>query len=127
MEREALKLALEALEGFYDYGYSRRICFEHITTIKEALAQPPLPAQEIVAWHYLDDNEKNKIAFSKNDATNWGSNVRPLVFGDTPPLPVQRQPLPPASPCPMTEAEYKLFKLGWLECESAHNIGGVKP
>jgi hypothetical protein len=41
--------------------------------------------------------------------------------------PVQRQPLPPASPCPMTEAEYKLFKLGWLECESAHNIGGAKP
>ena len=45
-----------------------------------------------------------------------------------PPLPVQeqRQPLPPSSPCPMTEAEYKLFKLGWLECEAAHNIG-AKP
>jgi len=37
---EALKQALEALEGFYDYGYDRLECFEHITAIKEALAQP---------------------------------------------------------------------------------------
>jgi hypothetical protein len=35
---EALKLALEALEGFYEYGYDRQECFEHITAIKEALA-----------------------------------------------------------------------------------------
>lgn len=35
-----------------------------------------------------------------------------------------RQPLPPASPCAMTEAEYRLFKLGWLEAEAAHRIGG---
>ena len=40
---EALKLALEALEGFYEYGYDRRECFEHITAIKEALAQPEPP------------------------------------------------------------------------------------
>ena len=42
MEREALTLALEALEGFYDYGYDRRECFEHITAIKAALAQPAI-------------------------------------------------------------------------------------
>ena len=36
---EALKLALEALEGFYEYGYDRQECFEHITAIKEALAE----------------------------------------------------------------------------------------
>jgi hypothetical protein len=46
-QTEALKLALEALEGFYEYGYDRRECFEHITAIKEALAQPE---QEPVAW-----------------------------------------------------------------------------
>lgn len=38
--KEALKLALEALEGFYEYGYDRQECFEHITAIKAALAQP---------------------------------------------------------------------------------------
>jgi len=47
MTQEALKLALEALEGFYEYGYDRQECFEHITAIKEALAQPE---QEPVAW-----------------------------------------------------------------------------
>ena len=36
---EALKLALEALEGFYEYGYDRQECFEHITAIKEALLE----------------------------------------------------------------------------------------
>jgi hypothetical protein len=36
---EALKLALEALEGFYEYGYDRQECFEHITALKEALAE----------------------------------------------------------------------------------------
>jgi hypothetical protein len=37
--KEALKMALEALEGFYEYGYDRLECFEHVTAIKEALAQ----------------------------------------------------------------------------------------
>ena len=36
---EALKLALEALEGFYEYGYDRQECFEHITALEEALAE----------------------------------------------------------------------------------------
>jgi HPt (histidine-containing phosphotransfer) domain-containing protein len=35
----AMKLALEALEGFYEYGYDRQECFEHITAIKEALLE----------------------------------------------------------------------------------------
>ena len=39
MTKETLKLALEALEGFYEYGYDRQECFEHITAIKAALAQ----------------------------------------------------------------------------------------
>lgn len=42
MTKEVLKLALEALEGFYEYGYDRRECFEHITAIKEALANDAL-------------------------------------------------------------------------------------
>lgn len=39
MTQEALKRVLEALEGFYEYGYDRRECFEHITAIKEALRE----------------------------------------------------------------------------------------
>ena len=37
---EALKLALEAFESFYEHGYYRNECFDHITAIKVALAQP---------------------------------------------------------------------------------------
>ena len=40
MTQDELKMVLEALEGFYEYGYDRQECFEHITAIKEALAQP---------------------------------------------------------------------------------------
>ena len=51
MEREALKLALEALEAMQMYAAAERkglrICDEAITAIKEALAQP---AQEPVAY-----------------------------------------------------------------------------
>ena len=46
-----------------------------------------------------------------------------VLYMTTTPQPA-RQPLPPASPCAMTEAEYRLFKLGWLEAEAAHGIGG---
>lgn len=38
---------------------------------------------------------------------------------DAPP-PAQVPCLPPQSPCSMTEAEMRIFKLGWLECEAAH-------
>jgi len=38
--------------------------------------------------------------------------------------PPQRKPLPPQSPCEMTQAEGKMFRLGWLECEAAHGIKG---
>jgi hypothetical protein len=61
--KEALKLALEALEGFYEYGYDRQECFEHITAIKEALAQseqtntrPYYTIDELNAW--ADEKEK---------------------------------------------------------------------
>jgi hypothetical protein len=58
---DAMKLALEALEGFYEYGYDRQECFEHITAIKEALAEHAMREvqrlgqeieQEPVAWIY---------------------------------------------------------------------------
>jgi len=49
----------------------------------------------------------------------------PFAFDFWKPLyttPPQRKPLPPKSPCEMTQVEGKMFKLGWLECEAAHNI-----
>ena len=36
--------------------------------------------------------------------------------------PPKRKPLTPQSPCEMTQAEGKMFKLGWLECEADHGI-----
>jgi hypothetical protein len=36
--------------------------------------------------------------------------------------PQPRKLLTPQSPCEMTQAENKMFKLGWLECEAAHGI-----
>ena len=47
MSIQVMKQALEALEGFYEYGYDRRECYEHITAIKEAIAE--LESQEPVA------------------------------------------------------------------------------
>ena len=53
-EREALKLALEALEAMQMYAAAERkglrICDEAITAIKEALAQPPQRT-----WIWLSD------------------------------------------------------------------------
>ena len=71
---EALKLALEALEGFYEYGYDRQECFEHITAIKEALLEHAMHdvqrlgqeiEQEPVAWPCLIDSAD----FSENTIT----------------------------------------------------------
>lgn len=49
-----------------------------------------------------------------------GWTYKPL-YDTSPP---QRKPLPPQSPCEMTQAERKMFRLGWLECEAAHGIKG---
>lgn len=38
-----------------------------------------------------------------------------------------RQSLPPQSPVPLTDADLKTFRLGWLECEAAHGIGVSHP
>ncbi len=53
MEREALKLALEALDA-YDYGAVRII-------IHEALAQPPLPVQPERPWVGLTEEDFSAI------------------------------------------------------------------
>jgi hypothetical protein len=98
---EALKLALEALEGVLDDApkvmdasiagglYEVVQCRDAITAIKEALAQ----TQEPVAWGVFDDN-LHDMFFAKEEAQEMvrlkgdGSTVKPLYT--TPP---QRKPL----------------------------------
>jgi hypothetical protein len=92
-EREALKLALEALEAMQMYAAAERkglrICDEAIITVKEALAQP---AQEPVAWMYqcTADNSGSVLLCHR---TNWAENGSGLwtetPLYTTPPLPVQ--------------------------------------
>ncbi len=70
------------------------------------------PAQEPVA-QYIGEGYEGSLVQLYDDVKK-GTN-----FYTTPP---QRKPLPPQSPCEMTQAEGKMFKLGWLECEAAHGI-----
>ena len=63
MEREALKLTLEALEEYADQEGKTRAADEAITAIKAALAQP---AQEPVAWM----SEENDCIFFDADKPN---------------------------------------------------------
>jgi len=105
-EREALKLALEDLKRFSPYFKIE----DTITAIKEALAQPE---QEPVAIT-ITGKLGNIYSFTGDYSLKKGDKVY-----TTPP---RRKPLPPQSPCEMTQAEGKMFKLGWLECEAAHGI-----
>lgn len=92
--------------------------------IKEALAQPQ---QEPVAWYverqhagFRDHGLKCGPFWKLSEAQEWTDSCHILkeLFN----APPQRKPLQPQSPCEMTQAERKMFKLGWLECEAAHDI-----
>ena len=81
---EALKLALEALEGFYEYGYDRQECFEHITAIKEALLEHAMQEvqrlgqeieQEPVAWL---DEYGNAFPLAAKQYSVVGKHWKPL-------------------------------------------------
>jgi hypothetical protein len=59
------------LEGFYEYGYDRHECFEHITAIKEALmshSDGAQPEQEPVAWKYdVTHNQDGTVSVALPD------------------------------------------------------------
>jgi len=59
MERETLKLALEALEEYADHEGKTRAADEAITAIKEALAQP---AQQEALYGMNQDDWKDVAA-----------------------------------------------------------------
>ena len=132
---EALKLALEALDCICSPLHVREITKigNAMKAIHEALAQSK-PEQEPVTLQINSippfKNPPNDVidaAFhvsnwaQRNNWTKWRIGKCCSVDYTTPP---QRKPLPPQSPCEMTQAEGKMFKLGWLECEAAHGIKG---
>jgi hypothetical protein len=97
-------------------------CFEDYEK-STGMAQPE---QEPVAWL---DGPHLVVRLDMRNRLNyqgpWVDLGRAIPDKWTPFLytaPPQRKPLPPQSPCEMTQAEGKMFKLGWLECEAAHGI-----
>ena len=81
MTKEALKLALEALEeAHYKIEHKQNAAKREqaITAIKEALAQPPLPVQEPVAWIYSQ-------GAAKVVSMNYVPGVRATPLYATPP------------------------------------------
>ena len=109
-DRELMQQAIKAME-YADaclkkqlttktkHEYAQDLLMEAGTVLRERLAQP-----------------KQEPVF---DCPRCGHCCPPQGIYYTPP---QRKPLPPQSPCEMTQAEGKMFKLGWLECEAAHGI-----
>jgi hypothetical protein len=98
---EALKLALEALEKSWNpvipSAERETNAKEAIAAVKEALAQPPLPVQEPVAWMYWqsclnDDGTQTapwvqRYSKFKPPESVINKEITPLYT--TPPAPVQ--------------------------------------
>ena len=116
-----------AVDAIVDFSKMRGLMLEdaQVEHWQKVLSEPPQhPAVqgEPVAWMYQcsADSSGPVLMQHKKDWAESGSGLwveTPLYT--TPP---QRKPLPPMSPCEMTQAEGKMFKLGWLECEAAHGI-----
>jgi hypothetical protein len=70
---KALRLALEALEGFYEYGYDRRECYEHITAIKAALEAKDEP------WEQFYPEMGKPYAFEASIYSNDRMKVDPVT------------------------------------------------
>ena len=109
MSREAMKLALEALEDvqYYGWGQTERDYDARtaaITALREALAEQPAPVQqEPVAWmHTMDNTEGHKankpyVLFTKSKRNPFGVAGRDYSKS----YPVTKQPLyttPPPRP-----------------------------
>jgi len=104
-DKEAIAMALEALEGFYEYGYDRQECFEHITAIKEALLehamqevqrlgqeieQEPVAIKRMKEWiEYLkrksDFGQHMKIPSEMSAGTCWELAIELEQFINTTP------------------------------------------
>lgn len=99
------------------------LCDVHYWQTKAQSAQEPVALPD---WfnHAFPSGELEAVgfrmptprAFAEEMYKRWKRRFEELS------APPQRKPLPPQSPCEMTQAEGKMFKLGWLECEAAHGI-----
>jgi hypothetical protein len=148
-DRELMQQALEALEWnlpvIEDYGDHEQLNRQHraIIALRERLAQPEQPAVPWSAalesvWGEPEPEPEQEpvatvVARQYDDGTHAGNAldwagrnceddfpVGTKLFT----IPPHRKPLTPQSPCEMTQAEGRMFKLGWLECEAAHGIKG---
>jgi len=91
------------------------------STYKEQLKTKDEPFEywnAVEGWVKIDEVREHFESVSCGTIyKNEGEGRVPLYASPQP-----RKPLPPNSPCEMTQAEGKMFKLGWLECEAAHGI-----
>ena len=111
-DREIMKLALEALKDIHP-GNMTPMAEEYwgkaITALRQALKQPEMQPCAGRNCGSTNPNLHSAECFEDYEKATGMS---------------QRKPLPPQSPCEMTQAERKMFRLGWLECEAAHGITG---
>jgi len=136
-EREVLKLALEALEKVTTEMLAIRdelaergarpttnvFCQRLWDSSFKAYTDHALPAS-IAIRESLAQPEQEPFGYFQLDLRldAWVQNrdsKRGVAFYTTP---LHSKPLTPQSPCEMTQAESRMFKLGWLECEAAHGI-----
>lgn len=107
------------------YNEQHTVCGRVITddvSPRITLAQPaPPPEQEPVVW-VKEDVCKGQYIDGRPRKIWWecGKGVGTAFYT----TPQQRKKLPPQTPCLLTQAENKMFRLGWLECEAAHGIKG---
>ena len=116
-DRELIQQALEALNRSDYLGWQLNIPI--IKALRERLAQPERPAVQGEPFGYFR-YDLRLDAWVQNRAGLTGT---PFYTTPQPAVP-ERKPLTPQSPCEMTQAERKMFRLGWLECEAAHGIKG---
>jgi hypothetical protein len=139
MSIEAMKLALDCLEDIFGKD---KIDVGAINALRQAIAeaekQEPVACPFPCGWKRLFEiivadgaflarslEEGEAITEHQREVVmhmiGYAKDMASHGMEATPP---QRKPLPPQSPCEMTQAEGKMFKLGWLECEAAHGIKG---
>ena len=109
------------VKGPYEWQFNKELSGvyrDNAISILPVYTTPPAQ-QEPVVWMY-QDKSTHEVRFQKHmrGFVDHGATYETPLY-TTPP---QRKPLPPQSPCEMTQAEGKMFKLGWLECEAAHGI-----
>ena len=119
--QQALDMLKQAKDSVADWGAYASEYFQHkhnlqgsiddiqaqITVLSERLAQPQMQSCAGRNCGSTNPNLHSAECFEDYEKTT-GMN--------------QRKPLPPQSPCEMTQSERKMFRLGWLECEAAHGI-----